>query len=76
MSINTPHGTPLLYMEVKGHTPQDKHKHKGLPLGQHMSGHVSENTLGLGDATLEVYSKNMKPCSIVPVGSMYLYSPL
>ena len=46
-------GTPLLYMEVKGHTPQDKHK--GHPLGQHMSGHVSENTLGLGDVTLELY---------------------
>ena len=28
-------GTPLLYMEVRGHTPQDKHK--GLPLGQHRS---------------------------------------
>ena len=67
-------GTPLLYMEVKGHTPQDKHK--GLPLGQHRSGHVSENTPELGDATLELYTKNMKACSIVPVGSMYMYSLL
>ena len=54
--------THLTYMEVNGHTPQ--YKHKGLPLGQHRSGHVSENTPGLGDAKLELYSKNMKPCSI------------